>query len=179
MESVMAINPIDAKTLKHWLERGEAVLVDVREPAEHAAQHIAGAACLPLGDISVQKLPEAQGKKLVLHCQGGKRSTSACQKLLADNPQLELYNLEGGMMAWNALGEAVQESGKKLLPLDRQVQLTIGLILLVASVLGALFGPVFFLLTGMIGAGLSVAGLTGFCGLAMVIAKMPWNQRTK
>lgn len=36
----MPIQTIDAKTLKHWLHTGEAVLVDVREPGEHEAEHI-------------------------------------------------------------------------------------------------------------------------------------------
>ena len=58
-----------------------------------------------------------------------------------------------------------------------QVQLAIGLMLIAGSVLGALFSPVWFLLTGLIGAGLAIAGLTGFCGLALFMAKMPWNQR--
>jgi len=172
----MAIRTVDTATLKKWMNNGEAVIVDVREPAEHAAENIAGAESLPLSGISKQSLPETNGRKLVLHCRSGKRSMSACEKLLAEDPNLEVYSLEGGISAWSATGHLVESSGKFFLPLDRQVQLTIGLGVLAGSVLAYVVNPIFLLLTGFFGAGLTVAGLTGFCGLAMVMAKMPWNQ---
>lgn len=173
----MPIKTVDAATLKRWMESGEAVVVDVREPAEHAAEKIPGATLTPLGMVSKSSLPVCEGKKLVIHCRSGKRSTSACEKLLAEDPNLEIYNLEGGISAWGAMGHQIAQSGKFFLPLDRQVQLTIGLMLIAGSILGYLFSPAWFFLTGFIGAGLAIAGLTGFCGLAMLIAKMPWNQR--
>ncbi|MCI1294357.1 MAG: DUF2892 domain-containing protein, partial [Acetobacter sp.] len=61
-------------------------------------------------------------------------------------------------------------------PLDRQVQLIIGLLVLTGSLLGFFVSPWYFLLTGFFGAGLTVAGLTGFCGLARVVAHAPWNR---
>ena len=173
----MSVRHVDAATLKHWLDASEAVLVDVREPAEHAAENIAGAVLLPLGGVHVAALPQAGGKKLVLHCGSGKRSMAACEKLLAENAQLELYNLQGGISAWGAAGQDVKRSGQFFLPLDRQVQLTIGVLLVLISGLGALFSPMWFLFTGLMGAGLMLAGLTGFCGLALVMARMPWNQK--
>lgn len=172
----MTLKSIDVKTLKTWLDNNEAVLVDVREPAEHSAENITGATLLPLGSISKSALPQCAGKKLVIHCRKGGRGGSACQKLLAEDPTLDIYNLEGGIEAWNAAGLTVTSSGKAFMPLDRQVQLTIGLLLITSSALGILFSPVWFLLTGLIGVGLAVAGLTGFCGLALAMAKMPWNQ---
>lgn len=173
----MTIKTVDAATLKRWMDSGEAVVVDVREPAEHAAENISGATLLPLGGIRKSDLPNSDGKKLVIHCRSGKRGASACEKLLAEDRDLEVYNLEGGISAWSAAGQQVASSGKFFLPLDRQVQLAIGLMLVGGSVLGYIFSPVWFLLTGLIGAGLTVAGLTGFCGLAMMMARMPWNQR--
>lgn len=172
----MPIKTVDAATLKHWIDLGEAVVVDVREPAEYASEKIHGATLLPLSAVSVSSLPSRGDKKLVIHCRSGKRGANACEKLLAENPTLEIYNLEGGISAWSDAGQQVIKSGKFMLPLDRQVQLAIGLLLITASLLGAFFTPAWFLLTGFIGAGLTLAGLTGFCGLALVIAKMPWNQ---
>lgn len=129
---------VDAKTLKQWLERGEAVLVDVREPGEHRAAHIDGAHLLPLGRVSSHALPNASGKKLVVHCLKGGRGSQACEKLLAENPTLEIYNLDGGINSWSGAGLPVKTSGSRLLPLDRQVQLTIG-----AFLLGGLCADVF------------------------------------
>lgn len=173
----MALKTIDAATLKQWLDAGEAVLVDVREPAEYAAESIAGAALMPLASVNKAALPSCAGKKLVIHCRKGARGGSACEKLLAEDPNLEIFNLEGGISAWTAAGYPVQCSGKFFLPLDRQVQLTIGLCVLTGSLLAYFVSPAFFLLTGFFGAGLTFAGLTGFCGLAIVMARMPWNQK--
>lgn len=172
----MPIKNIDSATLKKWLSGGEAVVIDVREPAEHAAENIAGSKLVPLGTVCKSAIPCCEGKKLVLHCGSGKRSASACEKLLKEDPNIEVYNLEGGISAWSSAGNACVKSGKSFLPLDRQVQLIIGLILITASLLGSIFSPAWFLLTGFVGIGLTIAGLTGFCGMAMIIAKMPWNQ---
>ncbi len=173
----MPLKTVDAKTLKNWLDNSQAVLIDVREPAEHSAESIKGAKLLPLGGIKKSALPDCAGKKLVIHCRKGGRGGSACEKLLAEDPELEIYNLEGGIEAWRSVGLAVKSSGKAFLPLDRQVQLIIGISVLAGSVLGYFVNPLFFLLTGFFGAGLTFAGLTGFCGLALLMAKMPWNQK--
>lgn len=172
----MPIKTTNVATLKEWVDKGEAVIVDVREPAEHAAENIEGATLIPLAGISKSKLPDSKGKKLVIHCRSGKRGTTACERLLAEDPSLEIYNLEGGLSAWAEAGHAVKTSGKFFLPLDRQVQLTIGLGVLIGSLLTYFVNPLFVILTGFFGAGLTFAGASGYCGLAMVMAKMPWNQ---
>jgi rhodanese-related sulfurtransferase len=174
----MSISNINAETIAQWVANGEAVVIDVREPAEFASERIEGAVSIPLSRINCSSLSIAHGKKVVLHCRGGKRGMSACQKLSAEDPSVELYHLDGGLIAWKEAKLPVLTSNVKVLPLDRQVQLTVGLIVLIGSVLGYFVNPIFFLLTGFIGAGLAVAGLTGFCGLALVLAKMPWNQVT-
>ncbi len=100
----MTVKNIDAKTLKKWLENNEAIVVDVREPAEHEAEKISGSNLLPLAKVCKSSLPKYENKKLVLHCRSGKRSASACQKLLGEDSNLEIYNLEGGISAWSAEG---------------------------------------------------------------------------
>lgn len=175
----MTLKTVDATTLNLWLEKREAVLIDVREPAEHAAENILGATLLPLAGVSKSALPKHDGKKLVIHCRKGGRGGSACEKLLAEDPSLDIYNLEGGIEAWRTAGLMVASSGKTFLPLDRQVQLTIGVLLVITSLLGYFITPALFLLTGLIGTGLIIAGTTGFCGLALLMARMPWNQQPK
>lgn len=175
----MPIKSINAPLLKQWLDNDEVVLVDVREPAENSAESISGAMLLPLATISKASLPNLTGKKLVIHCRKGGRGGTACEKLLAEDPSLEIYNLEGGINAWIESGFAVKSSGKFFLPLDRQVQLTIGISVLAGSLLTYFANPIFFLVPGFFGAGLIFAGLSGVCGLAIIMAKMPWNQSTK
>lgn len=104
------IKTVDAKDAKEWLDKGEAVIVDVREPGEHAEVRIADATLIPLGTIDVSKLPELAGKKLIIHCKMGKRGGAACEKLLAQNPGLDLYNLDGGIVSWLDAGFKVEKS---------------------------------------------------------------------
>lgn len=99
---------IDAKSAKHWLESDEALIIDVREPAEHAAMSIQGATNIPLGSLGQASLPALNGRKLIVHCHFGKRSAMACQRLMLDHPELDIYNLEGGIDAWVRAGLAVQ-----------------------------------------------------------------------
>lgn len=172
----MPVLPIDARALKNWLDTGEAVLVDVREQPEHMARHIPGSMLLPLGKLANEMLPEHDGKKLVLHCKGGMRSMSACSTLQKLAPEETLYNLSGGIDAWTAAGFPVAGSGRSVFSLDRQVQLTIGLGLLLFSLLAWFVSPLFIIGTGFFGLGLTAAGLTGFCGLARLMALAPWNR---
>ncbi len=172
----MPIRTVDAKTLKEWLSNNEAVLVDVREPAEYEAENIYGSRLIPLGKLFKQELGNIKGKKLVVHCKAGKRGGTACEKLLSEDPGLEIYNLEGGIGAWQQAGFDIKASGRSFLPLDRQVQLTIGLGVLSGVIFGYSVNSNFFLLSAFFGAGLTFAGVTGYCGLAILMAKMPWNK---
>lgn len=101
----MGIGSISAATAKQWREKGEMVLVDVREPSEWNVNRIEGATLIPLATVKASLLPAHEGKKLVIHCRSGKRSLTACEMLTRENPALEVYNMEGGILAWEALGQ--------------------------------------------------------------------------
>jgi rhodanese-related sulfurtransferase len=103
----MPIKDIDSKTLKTWLDKGEAILVDVREPSEHTTGVIPQALLIPLGNVSWHTVPAPQGKKLVMQCRSGARSQTAGHILLKENPDLEVYNLAGGILEWVASGNTV------------------------------------------------------------------------
>ena len=105
------IQTISAPHLKQWIDDGEAVLIDVREPDEYRAEHIVGSIHLPLGTITAGQLPDLQGKKLVIHCRSGKRSESACQKLMAESPALQPINLSGGIVGWVEAGLETRKGG--------------------------------------------------------------------
>jgi rhodanese-related sulfurtransferase len=100
-----AILEIDSHTAKMWLDKGEAILVDVREPGEYADARIANSTLIPLGTVSADKLPKLQaGQKLIVHCARGARSARAIEKLKSEQPELPLYNLAGGITDWIQLG---------------------------------------------------------------------------
>lgn len=166
---------ITAKELKHKLEKGEVVLIDVREPAEHRGEHIEGAYLIPLDSINLEKLPSTD-KPFVIHCRSGRRSMEACKKLLKENPSLELHSLDGGIVSWQDEGFHVNKSSSNILPLDRQTQVTVGFLALSGTLLGTFVEPAFYIIPGFVGTGLMFAGITGWCGMAKLLAKMPWNQ---
>ncbi len=166
---------ITASELKKRLDKDEVLLIDVREPAEHRSECIDGACLIPLGEISIEKLPSTQ-RPIVIHCRSGNRSPDACAKLLKVNPSLDVASLEGGIVAWSQSGFNVKKLGSAILPLDRQTQIAAGFIAFSGTILGALINATFYILPGFIGAGLMFAGLTGWCGMAKLLAKMPWNR---
>jgi len=106
------IKTITADDLKQRLSHGDVLLVDVREPIEYNTESINGSVLIPLAEVSLEKLP-SKSKPIVAHCRSGKRSMEACKKLLAQDPNLELYNLEGGILAWKEAGYPIQKTGFK------------------------------------------------------------------
>ena len=66
---------------------------------------------------------------------------------------------------------------KMPISIQRQVQITAGMMVLIGVVLGFVVSPWFFLLSGFVGAGLTFAGVSGTCAMASLLALMPWNRR--
>ncbi len=85
--------------------------------------------------------------------------------------------LEGGLDAWKAHGLPIQADRFQPIELMRQVQMTAGGLILIGAALGLLVHPAFWGLAAFVGAGLFFAGATGFCGMARLLALMPWNRK--
>src|SRR4029434_6277515 len=116
---------VEAPTLQMWLERGDALLIDVREPSEYAAEHIPDAQLLPLSTFDPARVPQEAGKKGVRHCVMGIGSAQAGQKLL-DDGVTTVYNVRGGVQAWKEAGYATARGQRTPLSLERQVQIAAG-----------------------------------------------------
>ena len=149
--------------------------MDVREPVEHDEEHITGAKLIPLGQLVRRSAEIDRSLPLVVMCRSSKRGGDALQKLQALG-FTGGRNLEGGILAWKAAGLPVSTNGKKDFPLMQQVQLTIGLGVLAGAILALTVNPNWVLLCAFFGAGLTMAGSTGWCGLAILMSKMPWNR---
>ena len=173
-----AVQTVDAKTAAAWLASQEAVLVDVREPAEFAAMHIDGAALLPLSTFSPEDLPATSGNaKLIFQCKSGTRARQAAAR--SAGVRTGIWVLEGGIEAWKQAGLPVIQAATPGLHMDvqRQTQFTIGALVLLGTLLGAFLSRWFLVVPGFIACGLMFAGLSGTCMLALLIARMPWNQK--
>ncbi len=170
---------IQSKQLSNDLKSGKKIsLIDVRTPAEFGEIHIAGSTLMPLDRLDAAAVKAASGsaEQCVIICRSGKRAEQALQKLAAAGCD-KLVILEGGVTAWDSAGLPVNR-GQKAISLERQVRIAAGLLVLTGVVLGTWVHPGFYGLSAFVGAGLTFAGITDWCGMAMVLAKMPWNQRS-
>jgi len=170
---------ITVSELASKMATGETIdLIDVRTPAEYTEIHAEPARLLPLDKVSAEAVKPlktaAADAPVYVICKSGNRGRQACEKLKAAG--LHVVNVEGGTTAWAAAGLPVVR-GKKTMSLERQVRTVAGAMVFAGTLLGAFVDPLFLVIPGFVGAGLVFAGLTDTCGMAMLLARMPWNQR--
>ncbi len=146
-------------------------LIDVRTPAEYRELHVVGAVNTPLDRLNPGDFVAEQGELFVI-CRSGSRAAMACEKLAAAGVD-RLVSVEGGTLACADAGVEVRR-GRKAVSLERQVRIVAGGLVLVGVVL-AWFHPAWLALSAFVGAGLVFAGITDTCGMAMLLARMPWN----
>lgn len=172
--SLPSISPERAYTL---VAEG-AILVDIRDADEYAFEHIAQAQHMPFARLQADGPAALRGKTVIFHCLSGMRTSRCCEELAACAAGCceQAFILEGGLQGWRAQRLPTQRAPRAVLPLMRQVQIAAGLMILLGVLLGALVAPAFYALAAFVGAGLMLAGITGFCGLAALLAKMPWNR---
>jgi rhodanese-related sulfurtransferase len=172
------LHTVDAQTLKQGLDQQSVTLIDVREPGEFAGEHIPGATLVALSQFDPRKIPQTENTQLVLYCRSGNRSAIAAQKLF-DAGFESVTHLSCGIGAWKEAGYPTVTNRDAPISLMRQVQLVAGSLMLTGTILGALVSPWFLLLSGFVGAGLMFAGVTDTCMLGMLLAKLPYNQRSQ
>ncbi|MGB7415227.1 MAG: rhodanese-like domain-containing protein [Thermosynechococcaceae cyanobacterium] len=166
---------VEAATLKQWLDHDQVTLVDVRETDEYAGQHIPGAILVPLSKFDPTQIPNVANQQVVLYCRSGNRSVPAALTLLKLGYQ-DVSHLRGGLKSWVEQGYATEINERAPISLMRQVQIIVGALVLLSTLLGTFVSPWFLWLCGFMGGGLLFAGLTDTCVLARLLAKLPYNQ---
>ncbi|WP_371815092.1 rhodanese-like domain-containing protein [Exiguobacterium sp. s154] len=96
------ITRIDVKTLQNKLENEEIMLLDVRESSEYKGGHIGGAVNAPLSSLDANQLPYPKDEPIYVICRSGNRSAQAASQL-QDAGYTEIYDVSGGMMAWESI----------------------------------------------------------------------------
>ena len=171
------VKPISPERAAELVREG-AVLVDIRERDEHARERIEGARHHALTMLDNEHLARPGDDVLIFHCRSGARTTQNAAQLAGSVPAgVETYLLDGGIEAWKKAGLPVTVDRKAPLPIMRQVQIGAGSLVVLGTLLGATVSPGFYLLAGFVGVGLVFAGVTGFCGMANLLALMPWNRQ--
>ena len=174
------ISIFSPRGLAQRIDEGVVRVIDVRSSGEFHKEHIPDSENIPLKSLDDGTLAQLKASKngypVCITCQSGVRAEKAAKKM-ADEGMENIYLLAGGLDNWTHEGMPTQCAGRKGIPLDRQVRITIG-ILIIAGCCACYFtedirwlaAPAFF------GAGLIFSGLTGFCGLARILAILPWNR---
>lgn len=173
MSNLKTISPSRAAEIM----RNGAVLVDIREADEYARERIPGARHHALSRIDNDTPLRPGDDVLVFYCRSGARTKTNAPKLTAAAPACEAYILEGGIDAWKKAGLPVNLDRSQPIDIMRQVQIAAGTLTLLGAALGFFLAPGFYALSAFVGAGLLFAGVSGFCGMARLLALMPWNRR--
>lgn len=173
--SIKTITPSELHALK---AAGEPVdLLDVRTPMEFREVHAEYACNVPLDRLDpaqVMHARKAADKPLYVICRSGGRAQKACQQFItAGFPNV--VNVEGGTLAWVEAG-LPSVRGQVGIPLERQVRIAAGLLVLAGVLLGWFVHPGWLGLAAFVGAGLICAGVTGHCGMGLLLAYAPWNR---
>ncbi|NNU14803.1 DUF2892 domain-containing protein [Parvularcula sp. ZS-1/3] len=169
------LTKIKAEEARTRMADGSLTLIDIRDPDEFAREHVAGARSVPLTKIQSGEADLPHGERVAFMCRSGNRTDVHCAALEAavgDDAMI----LEGGLMGWQAAGLPTKKNESAPLEIMRQVQITAGSLTLLGVILGFLVNPAFFGLSAFIGAGLTFAGVSGWCGMAKLLGAMPWNR---
>jgi rhodanese-related sulfurtransferase len=171
----MTLPTITPKDAKRLIDEG-AILVDIREADEHARERIPGAHHLPLSTLDDADLAVHRGKPVIFHCRTGARTLGNAERLASHAGGCDAYVVEGGLDAWRKAGLPVAADRRAPIELQRQVQIVAGSLVFLGTLLGLTVSPWFFAVPLFVGGGLTMAGITGFCGMAMLLMRAPWNR---
>ncbi len=152
----------------------DCVLIDVRSLDEHHSGTIPNALSIPHDKITENLSQIPRDKEVVLFCRSGNRSAKAKETLLNLGYQ-NIRDIEGGFTAWAQSGKPIHKA-RKAIPIQRQVMIAAGSLITLAISLGYFINEGFYGLAVFVGLGLIFAGISGFCGLALLIERLPWNK---
>ncbi len=180
-----SIPKISPKEVAEKLTNG-AQLIDIRSPDEFARIHINGAVCMPIDSLDKDKINQNTNPNnsqnndniVIFHCLSGVRTVQNADKIIACTPNCTAYIMDGGLQAWQKAGLPIIIDRTQPISLMRQVQIVAGILILLGVALGSRVSPWFYGISGFVGAGLLFAGVTGFCGMARLLALLPYNRKS-
>jgi rhodanese-related sulfurtransferase len=171
---------LPAELLEILGTRSDVAVIDVRTPMEYAEVRVPQAISIPLDELDPPSLRQAgkvrKDEPVYLLCRSGQRATMAAEKF-AKAGFTQPVVVEGGTLAWIEANLEVVRSPVKVISLERQVRIAAGGIVFIGVLLAHFVDARFIWLSGFVGAGLVFAGITDFCGMGLLIAKLPWNKR--
>jgi rhodanese-related sulfurtransferase len=158
----------------------QLTVIDVRTPAEFAEVHALPARNVPLPDLGAAALRALghaeQVAPVYVLCQSGQRAAVAAKRLASEGFS-DVRVVQGGTEAWSAAGLPVVKGSGSAIGIERQVRIGAGALVVLGVLLARGVHPDFGWLAAFVGAGLMFAGITGFCGMGVLLARAPWNRK--
>lgn len=149
--------------------------IDVCTPAEYREKHIHGVRSVPLDSLEARVDELRDKKRIYVYCRSGRRAERAIALLTSKGISADMVNVTGGLAAWEAAGFGTVTTDAKL-PIMRQTFIAAAVLILIAHGLYLVAGPAALLLSLVVALGLLFSGITGWCGMALFLARMPWNR---
>jgi rhodanese-related sulfurtransferase len=163
-----------------WISQKEAILIDVRSLTAYKALHIPNSLHAPHTDAIADLIIANPTERVILLCQNG---TQAAQitSLLQQKPipaldSILFYVLDGGLNGWRNAHLPVMRDTDIAMPIDRQMHIAVGIVLIMAGLFSWMFSSLWLILVLAIGAGLMTGGLTGWYGFQQLVLLFPWNR---
>ena len=173
-----SVSPVELNRL--IASGGPVELLDVRTPGEFESAHVPGARLMPLDELDAGTFLKQRGKAdqpVYVLCQSGGRARKAIEKLQQAGFGGGVL-VEGGTQAWIDAGLPVTRGAAGVISLERQVRIAASSLVLTGVLLAYCVHPGFIILSAFVGAGLVFAGVTNWCGMGLLLTKLPWNQKT-
>lgn len=158
------------------VDSSSTLFLDVRSPEEYVQAHIPGSVLHPLSELdaaAVRALARDE-RTIILVCERGTRAEEAASRL-HEAGLTQARVLDGGLDAWEKAGKPVRRIGAKM-SLERQIRIGAGLLVVTGFLLAWMVSPLWLILLAFVGCGLVFAGVTGFCGMGIILSRMPWNR---
>jgi rhodanese-related sulfurtransferase len=178
MQGQNSVSPVELN--KIVASGGPVELLDVRTPGEFESAHVPGARLIPLNELDAGAFLKQRGEAdqpVYVLCRSGGRARKAIEKLQQAGFGGGVL-VEGGTQAWIDAGLPVTRSAAGVISLERQVRIAAGSLVLTGVLLAYFVHPGFIALSAFVGAGLVFAGVTDWCGMGLLLAKLPWNKKS-
>lgn len=166
------LHDVEAGQVKQWIDDGDALLIDVREVEEFNEEYIPRAQLFPISSLDPYVLPRGEGKKVVFHCKGGRRSAAAALKWADHAGAPDAYHLRGGIDAWKRAGFSTLSNLSHSKNIQKKAYIGAGSLILLGTLLAWIFSSWFLIFPAIAGIILLYAGFAGTSMLSYLLSKL-------
>ena len=170
------LHDLDPKTLSEWMAQERCVIIDVREPFEHAQGYIRKAKLYPVSSLDPKELPDPGDKTVVFYCKAGVRSAKAANQYMALTNE-DTYHLACGFDGWRDAAMPIEGGGKTGISAERKAEIIVGGGVILFTTLGLIVHPAFFVGSFLVGMERLLSGYTGINIPSLCLQKVAFKKK--